>query len=157
MTDPRVPFLLATPDLNALTAEELTPIAAICDEVDLPAGERLFLQGAAADAWYVVRSGAVDVLRQQSDGGERLVAVIGVHGLVGEFAMLDDVPRTASVLAREPVRLLRCPRDGFVALLEAGDSAARKLVRAMGATVVRRLVALELQLEARDQLERTLH
>jgi CRP-like cAMP-binding protein/Zn-dependent protease len=71
-------------------------------------GDRLVIEGEPGDAFYAIVSGRADVLR----GGEVVdVAVAGTY--FGEIALLRDVPRTASVVARTPMRLFRLDREGF--------------------------------------------
>lgn len=71
-------------------------------------GEELIHQGDEADAFYAIASGQVDVVL---DG--RFLRTLGRGGYVGEIALLRSSPRTASVVARTPVRAFRIDREGF--------------------------------------------
>jgi CRP-like cAMP-binding protein len=79
--------------------------------------EELVRQGEAGDAFYAIRSGQVDVIE---DG--RLVRTLGPGGYFGEIALLHDVPRTATVVARTPVRAYRLTREGFERLISGAFS-----------------------------------
>jgi CRP-like cAMP-binding protein len=71
-------------------------------------GEAVIEEGEAGDAFYAVGAGQFDVLA----GGSR-VATLGPGDFFGEVALLLDVPRTATVVARTPARVYRLDREGF--------------------------------------------
>jgi putative peptide zinc metalloprotease protein len=79
--------------------------------------EELVRQGEVGDAFYAIRSGQVDVIE---DG--RLVRTLGPGSYFGEIALLQDVPRTATVVARTPVRAYRLTREGFERLISGAFS-----------------------------------
>jgi MFS family permease len=103
----RVPFLaaMAPPDLERLVQG--------AQRVDLPAGSVVIRQGDVGDAFYVVDTGtlAVDV------DGVRRDTVLGHGSGFGEIALLQGVPRTATITALEDVSLLRLERDDFLAAI----------------------------------------
>jgi CRP-like cAMP-binding protein/Zn-dependent protease len=76
--------------------------------VNVAPGEVIIEQGEVGEDFYAVRSGQVEVLR---DG--EVVDVMGPGSYFGEVALLMDVPRTAAVRARTPVRAFRLDREGF--------------------------------------------
>jgi len=78
----------------------------------VPPGQSLVVEGAEGDSFYAVSSGRFDVVA----GGE-LKQTIGPASYFGEIALLLDVPRTASVIARTPARVFRLDRVGFDRLL----------------------------------------
>ncbi len=58
------------------------------------AGERLFAQGETGDTMLLVLEGKIDVVVD----GEK-VSTVGLHGIVGEMALIDDAPRSATAIA----------------------------------------------------------
>jgi CRP-like cAMP-binding protein/Zn-dependent protease len=76
--------------------------------VSFAPGDQIMRQGDVGDAFYALSSGQVDIVK-----GERLVTTIGRGSYFGEVALLMEVPRTATVLARTPVRAFRLDREGF--------------------------------------------
>ena len=80
------------------------------------AGEPICRQGEPGDAAYIVLEGSADVV-VQSDRGPMKVATVGRNDIVGEIAILCDVPRTATVLATTPLVALRVSKDGFFNLV----------------------------------------
>ena len=80
--------------------------------VNLSPGEVLMHQGAPGDYFWAISSGQVDVTR---DGQQ--VATLGAGEHVGEYALLDDTPRSATVTSRTPTRAFRLDREGFDAVV----------------------------------------
>jgi len=75
-------------------------------------GQAVIEQGDEGDSFYAVSSGQFSVV---TDG--ELKQTIGPGAYFGEIALLLDVPRTASVIARTPSRVFRLDREGFDQLL----------------------------------------
>jgi CRP-like cAMP-binding protein/Zn-dependent protease len=86
--------------------------------VSLAPGERIMREGDFGDSFYAISSGQVDIVKD-----ERLVTTIGRGSYFGEVALLMEVPRTATVIARTPVRAFRLDREGFDRLV--GDAFRR--------------------------------
>jgi CRP-like cAMP-binding protein/Zn-dependent protease len=75
-------------------------------------GREIMREGDVGDAFYAISSGQVDIVRDGS-----VVNTLGPGAHFGEIALLMDVPRTATVVARTPVRAFRVDRDGFDRLI----------------------------------------
>lgn len=88
------------------------------------AGHVVIRQGDPGDRFYLVVDGQLEVT---VDG--RSLAEIGPGGYFGEIALLRDVPRTATVTARSPVRLLALERDQFLAAVTGSPSSSSALNR----------------------------
>ncbi|HWL16548.1 MAG TPA: FAD-dependent oxidoreductase [Opitutus sp.] len=73
-------------------------------------GQTIVRQGDVGRAMYLIQSGTVEVVVSSADGEQRL-AVLGPGDHFGEVAVLQDVRRTATVRALEPVAVLRIARD----------------------------------------------
>jgi CRP-like cAMP-binding protein len=80
--------------------------------VNAAPGDALIEQGAEGDAFYAIRSGRMDVVR---DG--EVIATLGPGQYFGETALLTDAPRNATVQAHTPVRAFRLSRQGFDAVI----------------------------------------
>jgi CRP/FNR family cyclic AMP-dependent transcriptional regulator len=70
-------------------------------------GQTLFREGEPATAMYVVISGEVEVLKKSRGGFEARVAVLGPSDWFGEMSIVDIQPRSATVRALAPGRLVR--------------------------------------------------
>src|SRR5207253_2311105 len=99
-----VPFLSSLPEA---TIERLARRAL---RESAREGEQIVEQGTPGERFYVVDAGAVDVF---VDGSR--VSTLRAGDYFGEIALLRDVPRTASVRARETAALLVLARDDFLA------------------------------------------
>jgi len=101
-------------------------------------GEVLFHEGDPGDALFVVASGAVKVVVPSEDGEEAILATLRRGDFLGELALLDGAPRSASAVALEPTEALALPRDQFLALV-ATEPAIRDALMAALAGELRRL------------------
>jgi CRP-like cAMP-binding protein/Zn-dependent protease len=96
------------PVFRHLSSEALGDLIEHGSWVTASPGQAIITQGEAGDAFYAIRSGRVDVIR---DGEEVTQLAPGDH--FGEVALLNDQPRNASVIAHTPVRAFRLSREGF--------------------------------------------
>jgi CRP-like cAMP-binding protein len=104
--------LAEMPLFRDLSATELELLVARFSPLSFEEGSTIIRQGARGQRFYVVRSGAVEVWRND----ERL-ARLGPGEAFGEIALLLDIPRTASVMAVEPTLLLALEAEDFRDLL----------------------------------------
>ncbi len=80
------------------------------ERVRVAAGEEVIRQGEPGDRFYVIESGEVEVLEDGISARRE-----GPGDFFGEIALLRDVPRTATVIARSDLGLLSLARDPFIA------------------------------------------
>lgn len=126
--------VLGPSDLDALVEPARSEVLASMAEVALPADVPVFSQGDAADALYVIVSGAVSVLLKiEGLDAPAEVAALGPGKLFGEIALLDGSPRAATIATKEPTMLLRLESATFAELLEAFPDIERVL-RAVAAS-----------------------
>jgi CRP-like cAMP-binding protein len=76
-------------------------------------GAVLFKEGDAAHCLYVLIDGEVEVLKKSRDGREHRVALLGPTDCVGEMSLIDVQPRSATVRAVAPARVLRVASEDF--------------------------------------------
>jgi CRP-like cAMP-binding protein len=96
-------------------------------------GRALMHAGQVPEAVFLLQSGVVKVSDVTPEGRELLLAIRAPGDLVGELAALDERPRSASVIALEPVEALVVPIPAFRALLTARPAVAIALIRVIGA------------------------
>src|SRR5262249_10990126 len=84
-----------------------------------PAGATVLEEGDAGDKFYVVVRGTLEVMQAAGDAGSRLLRVLQDGDFFGEIALIDNVPRTASVRARTACLLLVLAREDFRRVLQA--------------------------------------
>jgi CRP/FNR family transcriptional regulator, cyclic AMP receptor protein len=91
----------------------LEHVATLVDEVDVPAGQVLTRQGRSGGEFFVILEGTVTVNRDGSD-----IGTMGPGDFLGEIALLDDGPRTATVTTNTPARLLVLAHREFHSLVD---------------------------------------
>jgi CRP/FNR family transcriptional regulator, cyclic AMP receptor protein len=96
------------------------------DVIDVEPGYALFREGDAGDTMFVVLDGAVDVVH-----GDRVVETIGAGGLVGELALIDTEPRSASAIAATPCRLAHVDKREFTFLVQEHPTFALQVMSVM--------------------------
>jgi CRP/FNR family transcriptional regulator, cyclic AMP receptor protein len=125
--DAKVERLKGVPLFASCSKSDLRRIAALADEVDFGEGRTLIREGTRGREFFVVVEGALRVTRD----GEKL-SDLGEGDFVGEMALVADVPRTATVTASTPVRLLVLTRRGFLELLDQSPSIATRVLQSLG-------------------------
>jgi CRP-like cAMP-binding protein len=99
----------------------------------LTADQTLFLAGDAGDGCYRVEKGLLKVTMHSSDGDERILAILGPGAIVGELAMLDGLPRSASVIAVRDAELLFISRSKFDGITRQHPEVYKHLVTVLAA------------------------
>ncbi len=97
--------------------------------VELRAKEILFHAGDEGDGCYLIRDGAVKAAVVSVDGQERLLAILGEGAMIGELALVDDEPRSATVIALRQCRLLHLTKSAFFRLADANPMIYRLALR----------------------------
>jgi CRP/FNR family transcriptional regulator, cyclic AMP receptor protein len=93
--------------------------------VELRAREVLFHAGDTGAGCYYLRSGAAKAAVIAKDGQERLLAVLGPGSLIGELSLFDDQPRSATVSALRPCKLMHLTKASFFQLADNNPSIYR--------------------------------
>lgn len=112
------------------TPKELARLAAITDEATLDVGQVLCRQGEIALACYVIHDGLASV----TVGGQP-VGVVGPGETVGEMGLIDCRPRSATVVARTPMRVDVIDARRFDGVLAETPTVARSLLRELSGRI----------------------
>ncbi|MCE8507666.1 Crp/Fnr family transcriptional regulator [Ruegeria pomeroyi] len=115
----------ASPRLKQMLAAQAT-------EVGLARGCTLFKQGDPGDALYAVLAGALEISILSLDGRKLSLDLVGPGAVFGEIALFDPGPRTATVSAAEPARVLRVLSADVMAELHRHPELAIDMVRLAG-------------------------
>ncbi len=107
-----VDVLRKIPLFAKIESSKLKLLAFASERLTFAAGQELFHQGDAGDAAYIVIDGAADVIID-APGGPITVAKLARNDIVGEIAILCDVPRTATVRAETELVALVISKDLF--------------------------------------------
>ena len=98
-------FLRQVPAFGRLKAGELATLARQVHVRTFSRGEVVARQGAPRSGFYVIRSGSVDLVGEDPLGGE-IAGTLGPPAIIGRFALLDDSPAPATVIAAERSELV---------------------------------------------------
>ncbi len=112
-------------------------------------GQELFRQGDPGDAAYLIISGEADVVAE-TPAGEVPVARLGQNAVVGEIAILCDVPRTATVRAASKLETLKIEKEHFLRLLREFPNIAVDVMRELADRLIHTTAELS---QARSQLK----
>ncbi len=123
-----VELLRKIPLFAKLEPSKLKLLAFTSDRLTYDAGHKLFDQGDMGDAAYIIVEGEAEVL-VDTPKGEVRVATLCRNDFVGEIAILCDVPRTASVLAKTELVTLRISKDLFFRLIAEFPQMAVEIMR----------------------------
>jgi CRP/FNR family cyclic AMP-dependent transcriptional regulator len=123
-----VDLLRNIPLFAKVDPSKLKLLAFASERLTFPAGQELFRQGESGDAAYIIVDGDAEVL-VDAPGGPVAVAQVGKNDLVGEIAVLCDVPRTATIKAVSPVVTLVISRDLFYQMISEYPQFAVEVMR----------------------------
>ena len=99
-------------------------------------GEVIIHQGDIGDCMYVIQSGDVVVIREE-DGVEVIVGELGTGDVVGEMAIFEKQPRSATVRAMGKTRILTLDKRAFLRRVHEDPSLAYKIMQKMSGTIRR--------------------
>jgi CRP/FNR family cyclic AMP-dependent transcriptional regulator len=122
----KLELLRGVPLFADLSKRELESVAAVADELDLPAGRELTREGARGAEFVVIADGAAEV-RQ----GGRRINTLSSGDFLGEIALVTGAPRTATVKTTAPSRLLVLTSTQFRKLLRDMPSLQLKVLDAL--------------------------
>ena len=111
--DEKIDLLRTVPLFAGLDDRDIERVSTLADIIDLPADRLLMTQGQHGWEMFILVSGSAHIERDGLSLGER-----GPGEVLGEIALLDGGPRTATVTLSEPSRLLVVARREFQALMD---------------------------------------
>jgi CRP/FNR family cyclic AMP-dependent transcriptional regulator len=136
--DSKLELLRRVPLFAGLDPDALEAIGAITEERDVPAGTTLTTEGRHEGYFFIIVSGSVRIER-----GGRTINTLRDGEFLGEIALLDGGPRTATAIAESPSRLLSMTYQRFQQLLETEHEIRTAILEEVG----RRLRLLDAEAE----------
>jgi CRP-like cAMP-binding protein len=115
--DEKLELLQRVPLFSGVGEEELGEIARIAEEMDAPAGKVLTHEGRHEGYFFIIVSGTVRIER-----GGHTINTIGDGDFLGEIALLDGGPRTATATTVSPCQLIVMTHQRFEQLLDRSPS-----------------------------------
>jgi CRP/FNR family transcriptional regulator, cyclic AMP receptor protein len=119
----KLDLLARVPLFANLQKRDLRRIAAIADEVDLPAGRTLTAEGSPGREFVVLVDGHAEVQREG-----RRINVLREGDFLGEISLVADRPRTATVITTTPARILLVTARDFRTLMRELPAIRRKVL-----------------------------
>jgi len=126
MADHFAEHLATVPLFARCSSGDLAKIARLTDEIEVEAGRELVVEGDAGHEAFVVVDGSAAI----SQGGVE-VATVGPGAVFGEMALIDRVPRNATVTATTPMRLLVIGQREFSGLLDEAPDFRTSILSAL--------------------------
>jgi CRP/FNR family cyclic AMP-dependent transcriptional regulator len=121
--DQKQELLKRVPLFSELNRRGLEALAQLTEELEVDTGRVLMREGDIGDAFYVISDGSVRVERAGQP-----VATLGPGDFVGEFALVDHGPRTCTVTANSPTRLVVVGHREFHELMDRYPDIARQVL-----------------------------
>ena len=106
------------PIFSGLSREDIAKILGKMEETSFSAGATIFSQGEQGDAFYLIQSGAVQVVLESGAGKSEVVAILGPRDWFGEMALLSGEPRSATIDTVKETVLWRLRREDWDELIE---------------------------------------
>jgi CRP-like cAMP-binding protein len=125
-----IPLLKQVELFQGLSAAHLEKIAAIGAPHTYAEDAVIFRQGSAGDALYVIVSGQLEIRFDQPEGGSRTALFMGAGQVIGEMALLDQGPRSATVAAvGGAAQVIRIGSEDFMRLCQQDTAIGFALMR----------------------------
>lgn len=125
----------SSPLFEGLTPEEIREIVRASERLQLQTGDLLFVQDDVAEAVYILQSGELQVRANSPMGEDIVLAMLGPGTVVGELALIDGGPRSATVESLSNCAVYRLSRADFNNLKAQFRPAAYKVILNLAKTV----------------------
>ena len=136
-------FLRRVPLFSGLTEQQLDALAAGSARRSFPKGRTIVSEGEPSQSMYILLAGRAKVQRSDSEGKEVILAVLGSGEFFGEMSLIDDAPRSASVITLEPCEFMAVGKDAFKTMLSQSSEVSMAVMRGL----VRRLREADKKIE----------
>jgi CRP/FNR family cyclic AMP-dependent transcriptional regulator len=128
--DTKVEALKRAPLFDGLSRKELTQLARVSEDMELPEGATLTKEGDIGHEFFVIVDGETQVKRKGRNLGTR-----GPGDFIGEIALVEQVRRTATVTAKTDLRVFVLTSKDFHHLLAENPKVERKVLRTLAKRV----------------------
>ena len=116
---------------NHLTDEQISELANQSREVQFRKNAILMTEGDAGESMYVIASGLVKVFVSDEDGKELVLYEQGEGAVIGDIALLDDEPRSASVATLENTTAIMINKSDFLRIMQSSPEMALGIIRSL--------------------------
>ena len=116
--EPQADLIRSIPIFSALSREDVAKVLGKMEEISFSAGATIVSQGDHGDAFYLIQSGAVQVVVDSGAGNAEVVAILGAKDWFGEMALLSGEPRSATINTVKETTLWRLSREAWDELID---------------------------------------
>jgi len=127
--------LKSVPLFAGLPDEQLRTLVSVVTHRSVPRMSMVIAEGDPIDSLYIVISGRLKVMMGDADGKEVILSILAPGEFFGEMGLVDDAPRSASVVSIEPCELLQLSKRDFKKCMAENFEMAQEVMRGL----VRRL------------------
>ena len=127
-------LLRRVPIFAEIEPAKLKLLAFMSERVGFDPGKRMMQQGDPADAAYLIIDGHAEVILE-TPAGPVIVATLGANDFVGEMAILGDVPRNATVRAKDRLIALRISKEPFMRMVREFPTMAVSIMQELAQRV----------------------
>jgi len=129
------------PMLQGISDEDLKILASLLKANKTPAGEDIIKEGDSGCEMYILTEGTVDIIKTTIYKEPFVVATLdaSMHCVFGEMAMMDNDRRSATVRAKTDCKTLSIDRKSFDDFCDSHPASGVKLLRLIGANLVRNI------------------
>ncbi len=139
--------LAACPVFQDIPTRGLRMIRSMCHLRYYKENEHIFRQGEPGVGLYIILEGKVEIYRTENDEYRRQFAILGEGDFLGELALLEDLPRTASARAQSYSRIMGFFRPDLLSLYQRNPRLGSVIVMNMARLTARRLINTNAELE----------
>lgn len=122
-------LILNIPILARLKDEELRTIVKHMNLIEVIHGEIVFKEGDRGDYVCFVVDGTLDVVKKSETGESSVIATLSRGGSIGEMAVIDELPRSATVKARTKTTLITLSQENFNYILAEHSTIGVKILK----------------------------
>lgn len=136
-------FLKRVPLFSGLTDSQIERLAAGSVRRNFPKGRTIVSEGEPSQSLYVLLSGRAKVQRSDTEGKEVILAVLGPGECFGEMSLIDDAPRSASVITLESCDFMSINKESFKSMLVSSPEMSMRIMKGL----VKRLREADMKIE----------
>lgn len=127
----KIIFLKEVPFFQSMTVDQLKVLANVCEEELFEEDARIFNEGDAGGALFVVVSGKVAIEQEKRKGSFARLSTIEAHSYFGEMNLFDNSQRSATAIALQDTLTLRLRREPLIALARQHPDLSLKLINVL--------------------------
>ncbi|MFZ2958061.1 MAG: methyl-accepting chemotaxis protein [Candidatus Ozemobacteraceae bacterium] len=127
----KIQFLRQVSLFRSLSDKALLDVSAITVEYTVQAKTTVFKEGDPGDALFIIKNGKVNILKRNSDGVESVLATVSKNAVIGDMAVIDDQPRSASVATVQDTVFFRITKADFKNLLTDNPEISIQILKLM--------------------------